>query len=466
MLEVEMKFAIDDVEAFAARLSQWTRLAARRDEDHYFNAPDRHFGRTDEALRIRSIGNSNVITYKGPKLDTQTKTRPELELPLPDGSEAAAQWRDLLTRLGYRPSGIVKKSRQVFETKRDNFDVQATIDDVDGVGTYAEVEIVADERDMVQARDLVLRITAELELRDHIRRSYLNLVLAKQHQVRELVVVESVSKLREQLAPAKRQGLVVGFVPTMGALHAGHVALIEQARAECDVVVLSIFVNPTQFGPNEDFARYPRTFDADKALCAKHGADVIFVPDAKAMYPDGFATFIDVGKLGEIYEGASRPGHFRGVATVVWKLFNQVHPDVAYFGQKDGQQVAVIEQLIRDGDLPVRLVIVPTVREPDGLALSSRNRYLDATQREQAVVLSEALNAASAAWSAGERDPTRLQGIMQRIVASVEEVRLDYAAVVDPQSFAPPTADALAIIAAKIGTTRLIDNMKCGDASD
>ncbi len=466
MLEVEMKFALNDVDAFAARLSQWTRLPARRDEDHYFNAPDRHFARTDEALRIRSIGDTNVITYKGPKLDTQTKTRPELELPLPDGPEAAAQWRELLVRLGYRPTGVVKKSRQVFETRRGDFDVQATIDDVDGVGTYAEVEIVADEAEMVRARDLVMRIAAELGLKQHIRRSYLNLVLAKQHQVRELVVAETVDALRKRLAGSKRQGMVVGFVPTMGALHAGHVALIEQARAECDVVVVSIFVNPTQFGPNEDYNRYPRTFDADKALCTTHGADVIFVPDAKAMYPDGFATNIDVGTLGSIYEGSSRPGHFRGVATVVWKLFNQVQPDVAYFGQKDAQQVAVIKQLVRDGNLPVYLVIVPTVRESDGLALSSRNRYLDATQREQAVVLSQALTSAKAAWSAGERDATRLQDIMQRVVATASDMKLDYAAVVDPLSFAPPTTDALAIIAAKIGTTRLIDNMKCGEATD
>jgi pantoate--beta-alanine ligase len=454
MLEVEMKFALNDAAVLAAKLAGWTPSPPRRDEDHYFNAPDRDFARTDEALRIRSVGAHNLITYKGPKTDSLTKTRFELELPLPDGPEAAAEWRELLIRLGYRSSGVVRKARRVFTTRRDGFEVQATIDDVDGLGTYAELEIVASEADMPRARELVLRMADELGLEHSERRSYLQLLLAKQAAPREPKILETVAGLRQ----TKRYGSV-GFVPTMGALHAGHAALIDRARAECEYVVVSIFVNPMQFGPNEDFSRYPRTFEADKTMCQELGVDLIFVPDAKEIYPDGFATMVDVGQLGEVYEGASRPGHFRGVATAVLKLFNQVQPDVAYFGQKDGQQVAVVQQLVRDSDLPLRLVIVPTVREPDGLALSSRNRYLDATQRKQATVLAQALTAAKSAWTAGERDIERLHKVMVKVVATAPDMRLDYAAVVDPKTFAPPDEEALAIIAAKIGTTRLIDNM-------
>jgi pantoate--beta-alanine ligase len=463
MLEVEMKFRVDDPDGLAAKLETWTAHLPRRDEDHYFNAPDRDFARTDEAFRVRTIGQQNLITYKGPKLDKVTKTRFEMELALPDGPVAAMEWRDLLTRLGYRRTGVVYKSRQPFSCQRDGFEVQATIDAVDDVGTYAELEIVATETDQERAKAVILQCAAELGLQEPERRSYLNLTLIKRNAKPSMVVIESLAELRRAISITRGSRATIGFVPTMGALHAGHVALIERARAQCDHVVVSIFVNPTQFGPSEDFNRYPRMVEADTKLCRKHGVDLVFVPDAAAIFPDDFATFIDVGAIGDVYEGATRPGHFRGVATVVLKLFHLVRPDAAYFGQKDAQQVAVIHQLVRDFNLPLQLVVVPTVREPDGLALSSRNRYLDPTQRTQAVVLSQALTAAKKAWADGQRDAKRLQDIMASVVAAAPDMRLDYAAVVDPKTFAPATANAIAIIAAKIGTTRLIDNMICRD---
>lgn len=462
MLEVEMKFRVDDAAKFAGKLSRWKPLPTRKEEDYYFNAPDRDFARTDEAFRIRSVGEQNFITYKGPKTDTVPKTRFELELPVADGRSAADEWKDLLGRLGYRLTGVVRKSRQSFSIRRDGLEVQATIDTVEELGVFAEVEVVVSEEELQKARDIVLEVADELGLKDRERRSYLNCLLSRRQQPRTTAVVENVAALRRALAAAGRR-LNVGLVPTMGALHAGHAALIERARDACDFVVVSIYVNPTQFGPKEDFVRYPRTLEADKALCQQHGVDLIFVPDDKTMYANGFDTMIDVGRIGEVYEGAIRPGHFRGVATVVLKLLNQVRPDVAYFGQKDAQQVAVIRQLIRDLDLPVVAVIVPTVREPDGLALSSRNRYLDPTQRAQATVLSRALTAGKNAWTDGERDAKRLQDIMARVAATAPDLRLDYADVVDPKTFGPPNGDALAIIAGTIGTTRLIDNMNCRD---
>lgn len=460
MLEVEVKYAVDHLAPLETALGSWTAGEIRHDEDHYFNAPDRDFARTDEALRLRSIGARNFITYKGPKTDAETKTRFELELPLGDGPESAAQFRRLLTRLGYRPSGIVRKSRRVFHSRRGDFDVQATLDEVDGLGTFAELEITAEEEQLAAARSAVLNAASELGLTQSERRSYLQLLLARQAGPKDLRIVTTVADLRKAVAAAKRGGSTVGLVPTMGALHAGHAALIEKARAETGFVAVSVFVNPTQFGPNEDFGRYPRTFDTDMELCRQLGANVVFAPLAEEIYPQGFATHVEVGPVGDVFEGAIRPGHFRGVATVVLKLFNMAQPDVAFFGQKDAQQVAVVRQLIRDFDLPIRLVVVPTVREPDGLALSSRNRYLDATQRQQAVVLSQALTAGRAAWIRGEREAASLGRVVADVVAAVPGVTLEYAAVVNPQSFEPTTASpALAIIAARLGPTRLIDNM-------
>jgi pantoate--beta-alanine ligase len=252
----------------------------------------------------------------------------------------------------------------------------------------------------------------------------------------------------------------VGLVPTMGALHAGHLALVRRARAESTTVVASVFVNPLQFGPNEDYDRYPRAFEGDVAALAEAGVDLIYAPEAATMYPPGFATAVDPGPLGERYEGALRPGHFRGVATVCLKLFATVAPDRAYFGAKDGQQVAVLRRVIADLDLPVELVVCPTVRESDGLALSSRNAYLDAAQRAAAPSLHRALDAIVAAVRDGETDRERaLARGRGALAAPLREAYLD---IVDPATFGaasdlrPP---ALAIGSAWAGTTRLIDNV-------
>ncbi|MBX9788447.1 MAG: pantoate--beta-alanine ligase [Pirellulales bacterium] len=278
-------------------------------------------------------------------------------------------------------------------------------------------------------------------------------------------VVTTISELRAAVAAARRRGATVGLVPTMGALHAGHASLIQAAHQECDFTVVSIFVNPTQFGPQEDFTRYPRTFDADRALVAEVGADLIFVPAVEAMYPAGFSTYVEPPAVAATLEGQSRPGHFRGVATVVLKLLNQVRPDIAYFGRKDFQQCAVVRRMVRDLDLDVRIVICPTVREADGLALSSRNRYLSADARRQALVLSRSLRLAAELVDAGERDANTILVRMREVIATAPEVRLEYVALVDPDTLAEvsevsrPTA---ALLAARVGGTRLIDNELLG----
>jgi pantoate--beta-alanine ligase len=251
----------------------------------------------------------------------------------------------------------------------------------------------------------------------------------------------------------------VGLVPTMGALHAGHLALVERARAGCRTAVVSIFVNPLQFGPNEDYERYPRAFDADLAALREAGVDLVYAPDAATMYPPGFTTSIDPGAVGARYEGALRPGHFKGVATVCVKLFATVLPDRAYFGAKDAQQVAVLQRVVADLDLPVELVVAPTVREPDGLALSSRNAYLDAQQRAAAPALHRALAAIAQAVRDGEPDRDRAVARGRaELPASLREAYLD---VVDPATFEPPPqldGSALAIASVWLGATRLIDN--------
>jgi pantoate--beta-alanine ligase len=466
MLEVEVKYRVADLAPLEKKLASWQGPTVRREVDQYFNAPDRDFARTDEAFRIRRVDDKNVLTYKGPKRDAQTKTRFELELPLADGEHAAAQWRELLVKLGYRPSGIVAKTRRLYRLQRDGFEIQAALDLVEELGAYAELEVVAPESDFPAAKALVLNIAEELGLTNPERQSYLQLLLSSQKTVFHSHTVVTIDDLRREVAHARSRGLTIGLVPTMGALHAGHAALIHQARQECGFVVVSIFVNPTQFGPNEDFAKYPRTLDEDLKLCRQLGVDLVFTPSPEVVYPAGFGTFVEIGRLADVFEGAIRPGHFRGVATVVLKLFNMVGPDVAYFGQKDAQQVAVIQQLVRDLDVPVKLVIVPTVREPDGLALSSRNRYLDSTQRNQAPVLARALSAAKDAAAQGQRQTKDLAKLMRSIVATAQDAQLDYAAVVDAATFAEPavvSGRALAIIAARFGTTRLIDNMVVND---
>lgn len=247
----------------------------------------------------------------------------------------------------------------------------------------------------------------------------------------------------------RRKGLSVGFVPTMGALHPGHAALVRRAAKECDRVVVSVFVNPMQFGPNEDYGRYPRALPADRTLVSAAGADVVYAPNVDEMYPRGFRTHVEVERLSDLYCGKFRPGHFRGVATVVLKLFNQVLPDRAYFGEKDYQQVVILETMVRDLDVPVTIVRVPTVREPDGLALSSRNAYLTPDQRSAAPSLRKALLAGRSA--ARRRAP--VEAAVRKALAGTP-LKLQYAAVARELGLAPRL-----LAAAYLGKTRLIDNI-------
>jgi pantoate--beta-alanine ligase len=274
-------------------------------------------------------------------------------------------------------------------------------------------------------------------------------------------VTSDIEEVRRQVAAARRRGLVVGLVPTMGSLHEGHISLILAARRECAFVVVSIFVNPTQFGPKEDFARYPRPLDKDLEVCRRERVDLIFAPEASAMYPPDYRTFIEVHELQDTLCGASRPGHFRGVATVVLKLFNIVQPNIAYFGQKDAQQARIIQQMVRDLDVPVQLRICPIVREPDGLALSSRNQYLDPDQRRQAVVLSQSLRKVRALIERGERDAATLRQALLAPIQATPGAALDYAEIVDAESLRPLTrleGRVLIALAVRFGQTRLIDN--------
>lgn len=256
-----------------------------------------------------------------------------------------------------------------------------------------------------------------------------------------------------------RGGGTLALVPTMGALHEGHRSLIRLARDRADQVVVSVFVNPLQFGPGEDYSRYPRTFDADLAACREEGVDVVFAPAAGDMYLPDRQVSVCAGEMGRIVEGASRPGHFDGMLTVVLKLFNLVRPDVAVFGQKDAQQLSMIRRMVADLDVPVEVVGAPTVREPDGLALSSRNRYLSAGERRVALALSRALRA-----GAGEPTPARVRAAASKVLAEAPpELELDYLVLVDPATFTevsdPYEGEAVLAVAAKVGATRLIDNM-------
>lgn len=257
----------------------------------------------------------------------------------------------------------------------------------------------------------------------------------------------------------------IGLVPTMGALHEGHASLIRAARTHCAHSAVSIFVNPTQFGPNEDYDRYPRSFDSDCALAEAEGADVIFAPSVEEMYPSGAATSVEVTGLGDQLDGASRPGHFRGVATVVAQLFVAAEPDLAFFGQKDAAQVSVLRRMVADLRLGVELVVCPIVREADGLALSSRNAYLIADERRQARALSRAIRWVEALVAKGERDPAVLSEAARQIFATEPLIRVDYVAVVDWATLEPVEVAApgtLFAVAAWVGTTRLIDNTILG----
>ncbi|WP_248305759.1 pantoate--beta-alanine ligase [Agromyces sp. H66] len=273
--------------------------------------------------------------------------------------------------------------------------------------------------------------------------------------------VTTIAELRALVAGRRADGASVALVPTMGALHDGHLALVRRARELADVVVVSIFVNPLQFGPNEDLERYPRTFETDVAALAGLGVDAVFAPGVDEMYPRGAdgGTTVHAGPIGARYEGASRPGHFDGMLTVVAKLFGIAQPDLAVFGQKDAQQVFLVSRMVVDLDLPVRIETVPTVREPDGLALSSRNRYLGPDQRQAALVLVESLRAAEAAAGDG---PSELLAEGVAAFGDHDGVSLDYFVVVDPETFLPVGDDfrgrALVLVAAFVGSTRLIDN--------
>jgi pantoate--beta-alanine ligase len=276
-----------------------------------------------------------------------------------------------------------------------------------------------------------------------------------------VLLVTEIPALRQVVAQARGRGLTVGLVPTMGALHVGHRSLIDAARRETGFVVVSIFVNPTQFGPHEDLGRYPRTLDQDLQMCAAAGVDLVFHPGPATMYPPGYRTYVEVTGMQEVLCGDSRPGHFRGVATVVLKLLNQVQPDRAYFGQKDAQQVRIIRQLVRDLDVPVQVVVCPIVREADGLALSSRNRYLGASERRHATALYRALQEVEARFGAGERDPEALRQVLVDRITTTPGAVLDYAAVVEEDTLVPPMrlhGRTLVALAVKFGDTRLIDN--------
>jgi len=275
-------------------------------------------------------------------------------------------------------------------------------------------------------------------------------------------ICNSVEEMRAALRHAKGSTQRIGFVATMGALHDGHLSLVRTAKAQADVVVASIFVNPTQFGPNEDFSRYPRTFESDCQMLNKEGVDLLFAPSVEDMYPTGAVTYVTVEGLSERLCGKSRPGHFRGVTTVVSKLFNIIGPDLAFFGQKDAAQAAIIRRMVRDLNFPVKVVVSPIVREPDGLAMSSRNAYLDAGQRKSALVLSRALSRVKAAFDKGEQTAAKLIDVGIRVLKSEPGAQLDYLEIVDPETLEPlefVRGSALVAVAALVGTTRLIDNV-------
>jgi len=271
--------------------------------------------------------------------------------------------------------------------------------------------------------------------------------------------------MQEQAIAWRQAGEEIGFVPTMGALHAGHERLVTRARRENQRVIVSIFVNPAQFGPTEDFARYPRPFEADRARLETLGVDAIFHPPVDQIYPAAFKTRVDPGPLAEVLEGKSRPGHFAGVLTVVLKLFNLAQPKRAYFGQKDFQQVVLVRQLVRDFALPVRIVAVPTVREPDGLAVSSRNAYLGPAQRAVAPAIHTALDGASTGFSAGVTDSAELEATARHLLEGTPGVAIDYVALVEDTTLRRPDraiAGNVLAVAVKLGSIRLIDNVVLG----
>jgi pantoate--beta-alanine ligase len=275
-------------------------------------------------------------------------------------------------------------------------------------------------------------------------------------------LVDAIPAMREVVRAARRAGKTIGFVPTMGALHEGHIALARRARADCDLVVTSIFVNPLQFGPSEDFSRYPRDLEGDRRLLDAVPVDVVFTTTPSDMYPEGYRTYVVQDDLPTKLEGKSRPTHFRGVLTVVLKLFQIVAPDRAYFGQKDLQQTVVLRRMVEDLNVPLEMIVCPTVREADGLAMSSRNRYLSADERRDALALSRGLFAADDAFRGGEQDAERLRACVRESIGAAVHARLDYADVVSTRTLDPvtrATAGDAVVVAAYVGKTRLIDNL-------
>jgi pantoate--beta-alanine ligase len=281
-------------------------------------------------------------------------------------------------------------------------------------------------------------------------------------------IVRSISELRVALKTFREAGQSIGFVPTMGFLHEGHASLIRQSTARCDTTVVSVFVNPTQFGPNEDLAKYPRDLERDQNLCLRLGVAILFLPEPAEIYPTGFATSIEVGPMGDALCGHFRPGHFRGVATVVTKLFNLVQPDLAFFGQKDLQQTSIIRRVVKDLNLPVDILVAPTVREADGLALSSRNAYLTPAQRTLALGISRGLVAAEQSFKDGERTAGTLVATARQALAGMDEIQ--YCELVDPVTLdaleGPVTRPSALCIAVRIGGTRLIDNVLLSPGGD
>jgi pantoate--beta-alanine ligase len=284
-----------------------------------------------------------------------------------------------------------------------------------------------------------------------------------------MIDLQAIPDLRRWVRDARAAGRRVALVPTMGFLHEGHLRLVDEARRRAEAVVMSVYVNPLQFGPNEDLARYPRDLPRDRALALARGVDALFAPPDTVMYPPGSEIRIIPGPTADRWEGAARPGHFAGVLTVVAKLFHLVEPDVAMFGRKDIQQAVLVRQMVRDLDWPLEIVVVPTVREPDGLALSSRNAYLDPRERRQAVALSVALRAAHEAFGAGERRASALAALMGARLDLEPAVAVEYLAIAEPRTLTPVEAvdaDTVVALAARLGRTRLIDNIILGEGLD
>jgi len=280
-----------------------------------------------------------------------------------------------------------------------------------------------------------------------------------------MLETNTIGELRKTIKSEKSRGRTIGFVPTMGYFHEGHLTLMREAKKRTDAVVVSIFVNPTQFGPNEDLDKYPKDLDRDRGMAQATGVDVLFTPSVKEMYPDGYSTYVDLTGITEVLCGKSRPGHFKGVATVVAKLLNIVRPDAAFFGEKDWQQLAVIKRMVIDLNVDVEVVGVPTVREKDGLAMSSRNVYLSPEERSASLVISKSLKIAQNMVDNGERSVDRILEALQGLIGSEELVELDYLEICDPETLSPVSeirAETLVAIAARLGKTRLIDNALIG----